>query len=164
MTRHSVVLARLASWYRACEVWDFNIDPSLTSSVLDELDEGVVQFCAARTARRRGEQVRVTLTVAERWAAGADPHGDRRLEAEGCFVEALAWHLQVGATSGDAGAERLDVTPEPDPVHPRVHRHPYGSENTVREPAELPPPQQWLHQLNQTLGGLLDDEDFVLAD
>jgi hypothetical protein len=151
-----VVRARLASWYRACEVWGFIMDPALTAAVLSEFDDGVVQFRATQAVVQDGGASLVTLTVYERWSVGSDPRGDRRLESEGCVLEALSWHLQVAAESDAVGAERVDVVPDPDEIHPRVHRHPYGRENRVRLPAELAPPQQWLHQLNETLDGILD--------
>ena len=100
-----------------------------------------------------------SLTVDERWEVGEDPLGDRRLEAEGCFVEALTWHLQIGPESADAGAERLDVVPAPDATHPRIHRHPYGTRNATRIPTQLPPPDPWLHAVNRALGGALEEHE-----
>ena len=44
--------------------------------------------------------------------------GDRRLDAEGCHLGALEWHVQVDEHSGDQGAERLEVVPTIDENHP----------------------------------------------
>lgn len=149
MTPRSVVLARLSSWYRACELWGFVIDPPLTAATLSHLDDGVVHFRAVRSVA--DGPLTMTLTVVELWTPGSDPNGNHKLEADGCFVEALSWHLQVGGDAGDVGAERLDVVLHPDDLHPRVHRHPYGSPNSVRLPSRLPPPEQWLHRVGQAL-------------
>lgn len=116
---------------------------------------GLVSFWAfGRAVGASGEQA-VTLSVVESWEPGPDPCGDRRIEAEGCHLTFLNWHLQVESVPGAPGAERLDVVPEPDASHPRVHRHPYGSPNDVRRPSDLPPPGAWLYSVDQTLSGLL---------
>lgn len=156
VTQESIVNTRLLQWLGACDAWGFEIVPPFTEESLRGLAPGEVAFRAERTAVIDGETVRVTLTVAETWRDGDDPHGDRRLEQEGCHLIACGWHVQVGETSGAFGAERLDVGDE-DEAHPRIHRHPYGAANHVREPAELPPPDGWLHHVNDALGGLLDD-------
>jgi hypothetical protein len=157
MTQASIVLTRLALWQRACEFWGFQIDPPLTRETLAAQPLGSVSIFAERAVALGGDAQRVTLSVVETWLPGADPLGDRRLEREGCHVSVLSWHLQIGAEPGPAGAERLDIVPTPDAMHPRIHRHPYGEPNHVRLPAELPPPHVWLHELDGQLGGLLGE-------
>lgn len=80
-----------------------------------------------------------------------------RLDAEGCHLGALEWHVQVDEHSGDQGAERLEVVPTIDENHPRIHQHPYGEANDVRLPANLSEPVGWLSALNALLRGVLDD-------
>jgi hypothetical protein len=114
-----------------------------------------VSFRATRRAVRGGESLPISLTVAETWLDGPDPSGDHRLEAHGCHLGALRWHVQVGEGTGATGAERLDVG-ERDDRHPRIHRHPHGAENRVRVPAELPPPDA-CHAVDGILSGALAD-------
>ena len=155
MTLASVVRTRLAIWRQACDAWGLEINPPFTRVELEWMRPGLVSFWAfGRPVGARDEQA-VTLSVVESWEPGPDPHGDRRVEAEGCHLAVLNWHLQVESVSGAPGAERLDVVPEPDGSHPRVHRHPYGSPNDVRQPSDLPPPGAWLYSVDQTLSGLL---------
>jgi len=157
VSQHSIINTRLFLWINACEAWGFDeIVPLFDERGLAERAPGEVSFCASRDAVIDGRSVRVTLSVSEAWLPGDDPEGDHRLRAEGCHVPRLNWHLQVGAIAGDRGAERLDVGPEDD-KHPRIHRHPYGQPNEIREPTELPPPDAWLHHANQVLGEALDD-------
>lgn len=155
MTQESIVRTRLALWYRACEFWHFLITPPLTRELLAAQLRGSVGFSASRTVRMSGSSRAATLTVVEIWLPGADPLDDRRLEREGCHVAGLSWHLQVDAQSGPSGADRLDVVRDPAISHPRIHHHPYGLPNHVRRPAELPPPQAWLHDVNRRLAGAL---------
>lgn len=157
MTQASLVRTRLALWQRACEFWDFGITPPLSRETLAAQPLGALGFIARRTLRLRGSAQETTLTVEEIWWPGADPLDDRRLEREGCHLAVLSWHLQIGAETGSAGAERLDVVLLPDSAHPRIHRHPYGQPNRVRQPTELPPPHAWLHDVNRRLGGALDE-------
>lgn len=154
MSLDSIVTARLFLWINACAAWGFDeIQPPFDEFGLAERAPGEVAFYANRDAIVEGRSLRVSL---EAWRPGDDPEGDHRLHAEGCHVSVLSWHLQVGAINGDRGAERLDIGPEDD-THPRIHRHPYGEPNDVRETAQLPPPEVWLHHANQALGGALDD-------
>jgi hypothetical protein len=125
---------------------------------LTAIPTGMVSFRAVRPRRPGDEGEAITLTVAELWHPGADPFGDRRLVYEGCFLSTLSWHIQVGESTGPRGAERLDIVSDPDDRHPRIHRHPYGRPNEVREPAELPPPDAWLYAVDRASGGLLADD------
>lgn len=136
----------------ACDAWGLEIAPPFTSESLSAVPEGVVEFVAA------GPQTlspHISLTVSEFWLPGPDPQSDRRLEAEGCHLTALSWHIQIGKEGDAECAERLDVIEEADADHPRIHRHPYGSPNDLRVAAELPPPAAWLHRANDATGGLL---------
>jgi hypothetical protein len=157
VSRDSVVSTRLFLWFNACAAWGFeDPEPPFDEEGLAMNGPGEVSFQAFRTAEIDGETVLVSLTVAEAWVHGGDPDGDYRLDAEGCHVPRLSWHVQLGDGTGDLGAERLDVGPEDD-LHPRIHRHPFREPNDVREAAELPPPDAWLHQVNDAMGGILDD-------
>jgi hypothetical protein len=156
MSLDSIVSTRLFLWSAACEAWDFEIDPPFTAETPGERVPGEVLFRAARSAVIDGESMEVSLTVAESWVESEHPGRDRRLEAEGCHLVAMSWHVQVGDDTGDRGAERFDVGEE-DLVHPRIHRHPFGETNDRREPAELPPPDAGLHHVNDVLSGALDD-------
>jgi len=157
LSQHSIINTRLSKWLQASSVWGFAIEPPFEEETLSGLPAGVVRFRASRTAVVDGQETTVTLDVAEAWLAGDDPTGDRRLEAEGCHLGALEWHAQVGEDSSDRDAERLDVIPEEDETHPRVHQHPYGEANDVRRAANLPEPIGWLSALNDRLQGALDD-------
>jgi hypothetical protein len=142
----------------ACEANGLVIDPPLKAADLCGLAAGLLGFCARRSATVDGVEWEITLAVGEMWAAGRDPYGERRLEAEGCFLAAASWHMQVGRDTGHVGAERFDVVPHPDSVHPRVHRHPYGFGNDVRLAwSSLPVPDAWLNHVDRVLGGALSD-------
>ena len=147
---------RLFQWLGACDAWGFEIDPPFTAESLRDRAAGEVRFRATRAAVIEADPVTVTLDVIESWHEGNAPDGDRRLEHEGCHVASLGWHVQLGSETGARGAERLDVGLRDD-QHPRIHRHPYGEPNNCRIPAELPPPDAWLHHVSDTLGGVLDD-------
>lgn len=150
---------RLVSWIRACDVWGFEIHPPFSSATLGGLAPGEVQFRATRKATVAGEHVEVSLDVEEAWLPSDHPDGDWRLNDEGCHAGAVKWHLQVGTGTDDKhkNAERLEVAQE-DATHPRIHRHPYGERNDVREPAEFPVPEGWLSQVNAVLDGAFDDD------
>jgi hypothetical protein len=157
LSQHSIIDTRLWKWLQACSIWGFDIEPPFKEASLSGLPAGVVLFRASRSAVVDGEETTITLDVAEAWLEGDDPSGDRRLDAEACHLGALAWHAQVGADSGDRGAERLDVVPEAEATHPRIHQHPYGEVNGVRLTANLAEPLGWLTALNARLGGGFDD-------
>jgi len=76
-------------------------------------------------------------------------------------LEACSWHAQVGKSTGELGTERLDVVPVEDETHPRVHHHPYGQPNDVREPTGMAVPEGWLNQLNRILGNALADGEVL---
>jgi hypothetical protein len=155
MTLASIVRTRLTLWRQACDAWGLEIDPPFTRETLSRVSPGWVAFRAHLVGGSNAAGETVSLTVIELWQAGGDPHGDRRLEHEGCSAAILSWHLQVIDEAGPRGAERLDVVETPDPTHPRIHRHPYGQPNETREPSDLPPPDAWLHRVDSSLGGLL---------
>lgn len=67
-------------------------------------------------------------------------------------------HFEVGARSGDHGSERLEVVPDENEKHPRIHQHPYGRVNDVRVAANLYEPIGWLSALNALVHGALDDD------
>jgi hypothetical protein len=150
------VSARRFQWLNACEAWGFELQPPFTADVLRDRAPGEVRFRATRAAVIGGDHVTLSLTVVESWHEGPAPDADHRLEQEGCHVASLGWHVQTESGADARGAERLDIGIQDD-EHPRIHRHPYGEPNDHRIPAELPPPDAWLHGVNVTLGGLLDD-------
>ncbi|HEY6758844.1 MAG TPA: hypothetical protein VI318_05115 [Baekduia sp.] len=159
MTQESIARARLFLWSVAADVWDFEIDPPLADEDLADLTRGTFTFRAKREAQIGGVTKELLLEVRERWAQGGDPLDDRRLEAEGCFLEVAKWMIQV-ADGGDRGAERLDVIPMGDDRHPRVHRHPFGETNDTRNAVpDLPVPEAWLRGVDDVLGGALSDPD-----
>jgi hypothetical protein len=143
----------------ACEAWDFDMDPRFASDTLDAMPPGTLSFGATRTAVIDGVESTVKVDVVEVWREGADPEGDWRLELDGCHLEVCSWHAQVGTGTGAAGAERLDVVAVEDEAHPRIHRHPYGQHNEVREPTGMAVPDGWLNHLSRILNGALDDGD-----
>lgn len=157
MSQHSIINTRLSKWLRACSVWGFDIQPPFEKETLSGLPVGVVLFRASRITVVDGEETTITLDVSEAWLEGNDPSGDWRLDDEGCHLGALEWHAQVGEDSGDQGGERLEVVPEEDDTHTRIHQHPYGEVNDVRLPANLAEPVGWLNALNARLHGALDD-------
>lgn len=145
----------------AAEIWDLKIDPPLREDDLVDLAHGTFTFRAKRPVTIEGVEADVLLEVSERWASGHDPLEDRRLEAEGCYLEVGKWLIQV-ESGGDLGAERLDVIPQPDDLHPRVHRHPYGRPNDTRVVVhDLPVPDAWLSSVDTALGGALNDSDLA---
>lgn len=157
MTQASVVDTRFKLWWRACLTYGFNVRPPLTADMYARLPPGLVRVHAERQAMVDRARTSVTLDVDELWIAGNDLTTRADLTSEGCTVAALSWHIQIGRGTGPEGAERLDVVGCGDDTHPRVHRHPYGRENDVREPAHLPPPEQWLSFVDHILGGALAD-------
>lgn len=158
MSLDSVINHRLYLWRGACSAWGFDdIRPPFTAAGQAMLEPGLVAFQAFKTIQVDGSPVRISLTVTETWIPGTEPDGFWKLEAEGCHLRVASWHLQVGQETGAPGAERLDVVPNADETHPKVHRHPYGEANDVRPEAELPPPEVWLQQADAATGGLIDD-------
>jgi hypothetical protein len=157
LTLTSVVRSRLAIWRQVCDAWGLEIIPPFTRAGLQRLPPGLIAFRAVGMVTTEEKEQTVSLSVVETWVPGFDELGDRRVEAEGCHVILLSWHLQIGPDTGASEAERLDVIPNPDPEHPRIHRHPYGAANALRQPADLPPPDAWLHQVDETLNCLLSD-------
>jgi hypothetical protein len=157
VTQDSIARTRLFLWTVAAEAWGFAMTPPLDESDLVDLSRGKFSFRAARQAEIDGVTREVVLEVGEVWEHGDDPLEDRRLEADGCFLLASSWMVQV-SDGGDLGAERIDVVMEPDAAHPRVHRHSYGQPNGVRVVVpDLPVPDAWLAQINAALGGVLAD-------
>jgi hypothetical protein len=157
MSQASIASTRHKLWLAATYLTDFSILPPFTARSLNDLAPGQVHFRAARTEGLEDRVGLVVLDVAELWLPGADPHGDRRLESEGCHVSALSWHLQVHGEPSDRSAERLDVVPTADPEHPRIHRHPYGEPNRVRVEANFDPPSVWLSLACSSLPGIRPD-------
>jgi hypothetical protein len=157
VTQESIARTRLFLWTVAAEAWGFVVAPPLDEGDLVDLSRGKLSFRAIRQAEIDGVTRDVVLRVGEAWGLGDDPLEDRRLEADGCFLLASSWMVQV-SDGGDLGAERIDVVMEPDAAHPRVHRHPYGQPNGVRVVVpDLPVPDAWLAQINATLGDALVD-------
>jgi len=157
VSQQSIIDTRLWKWLQACAVFAFDIEPPFKEETLAGLPPGEVRFRASRNAVVDGEETTITLDVSESWLDGSDPKGDWRLDDEGCYLGALQWHAQVGAVSGDQGAVRLEVVPDEDETHTRIHQHPYGHVNDVRLPANLAEPVGWLSALNDRLHGALDD-------
>lgn len=60
-------------------------------------------------------------------------------------------------TTGAVGSKRLDVVERTDATHPRVHRHPFGCPNHMREATHVTPPEQWLSFVDTVLAGALGD-------
>lgn len=145
MTPKSVSRDRLIAWLAALEAHGCVVTMPVTATGLALLTEGAVLLRAVKRASREDVTDACTLTVSEVWLEGDDPGFDHRLEAGGCHLTAASWHLQVGTDGSAEGAERLDVVPAPDDLHPRIHRHPLSWPNDVRLPAEFPPPQSWMH-------------------
>lgn len=157
MTVQSITTRRLIAWQLDCEAEGFDIDPDLTGEVVSNLPPGEVSFHAARKVMLDGVEHVVTLDVKEVWIPGDRPDGDTQLNQEGCYLSASNWHLQFGPDTGALGAERLDVVPEEDDEHPRIHRHPYGKGKNCR-PARLdfPVPFAWLNEIDERMGGIFD--------
>jgi len=89
----------------------------------------------------------VTVEIRETWRNGTD--FELGIDLHGCFLLAASWHAQIVAGQGDEGSERLDVdrTKSPDL---RVHRHPLGEPNRIREPAApLKHPDAWVQYVEQ---------------
>jgi len=157
VTQASVVDTRFKLWLRACLAYGFNVIPPLTAKAYAQLLPGVVGVHAKRSAVLDGERVAVTLDVDEYWIPGDDPDLREDLSSQGCFIVALRWHVQAGAKTSAVGSERLDVVERTDAVHPRVHRHPYGCPNHMREATHVRPPEQWLSFVDTVLAGALGD-------
>jgi hypothetical protein len=158
MTPKSVSRDRLIAWAAACQDFGYAITPPLTSLTLATLVEGEVVLRAVKTLSTPDGGIACSLSVTEQWIEGEDLEGDHRLESGGCHLLLASWHLQVGPGSAADGAERLDVVPDADVIHPRIHRHPIGWANHVRLPSELPPPQSWLHTADVLVEMLLTRE------
>lgn len=150
---------RATQWHLACEAWDFDITPPFASGTLGDMAPGSLSFSATRKALICGVEVTVKLDIDEVWREGPDLSGDRRLELHDCHLEVCSWHAQVSRDSGAVGAERLDVVAVEDAAHPRIHRHPYGRPNDVREPTGMAVPDGWLNHLNRVLGDALGEDD-----
>ncbi len=158
MTPKSVSRTRLLAWLTACEAFGY-ADTAAASGGLTPAADGVVLLRAVRPASRPDGSDRCSLTVREVWEEGDDPDSDHRLEADGCHLVSANWHLQIGTEASATAVERLDVVDDPDDAHPRIHRHPLGSPNPIRVPAELPPPQSWLHTSDTLVELFLEPTD-----
>lgn len=156
MSLDSILAHRLFLWITACDAWSLDVQHDEIRTTADTGTVGQLEVRAGRSTVLGGNETNFLLEVSEVWQPGRDPGGDRRLESEACHLVALSWHLQTGRDPAGRDAERLDVGVE-DQTHPRVHRHPFGRPNTVRHPSEFPPPDAWLHNVNEILGGALAD-------
>jgi hypothetical protein len=67
-----------------------------------------------------------------------------------------SWHAQI--TTGDVGAERLDIDPTK-PAELRVHAHPFGQPNASRVPTRFMTVERWLEIVERRLIGLADPAD-----
>lgn len=91
----------------------------------------------------------VTVEIHETWRTGSD--SEFGIDLHGCFLLAASWHAQVVAGRGDEGSERLDVD-RTKGSGLRVHRHPLGEPNHVREPAApLKHPDAWVQHLEELI-------------
>lgn len=143
MTLESIVNARIALFSEV--LFDYGYDPVQA----DASSRGL----ALRAVRRvEFEEPRVAITVAETWQRGTDPENLRPTE-HGCHLLVCSWHAQI--TTGDVGAERLDIDPAK-PAELRVHAHPFGQPNAARVPTRFMTVERWLEIVERRLIGLAD--------
>lgn len=139
----SVLRTRSALWHDELDSFGYRLaDPPTADPRI-----GVLRIRAMRPRDYGGPAAVIDLT--ELWREGSDPDG-LGLALEGCFLVAGSWHAQL-ATTGEAGAERLDLD-RAKPARLVIHRHPYGFPNAVRMPAApLIQPVQWLQHLEELI-------------
>ncbi len=88
----------------------------------------------------------VLCDISELWHPGKDPD-ELGLEVEGHYLQGGSWNAQIGGDRPE-DAERLDVDRSKSGSL-IVHRHPHGQLGAVREPIRFPPPERWLHDIEE---------------
>jgi hypothetical protein len=144
MSVESALANRYALWHRVlCD--DFGYEE--VAPVRPPRSENELVIRAVRPPFEPVEAV--AIDVRETWLPGDDP--DLGLALHGCFLTISSWHAQVNIETGTAGAERLDVDRNKSPGV-RIHRHPLGESNDVREPAApLKHPDAWVQHLEEVI-------------
>jgi hypothetical protein len=149
MSVDSVLDDRYAMWVDELDAWGYEIEEPPRPAPLSGI------LIRGRRPESFGLPC-VVIDIAETWQAGADPDG-LRITNRGCFLLGASWHAQF-PTSGDAGAERLDV----DRTKSRtlmVHRHPLGESNEVRESVRWQRPGAWLERIELLIIEYGEDEE-----
>jgi hypothetical protein len=143
MTLESIVDARITLFSEV--LFDYGYNPV-------KADASPGGFTLRAVRRAEFKEPRVAITVAETWQRGPDPEKLRPTD-HGCHLLMCSWHAQI--TTGDVGAERLDI----DPVKPaalRVHAHPFGQPNAWRVPTRFMTVERWLEIVERRLIALAD--------
>ena len=146
MSLNSVVRERVARWCYELSLWAFTVDDEAPTI-------GPGQFTLRANRRvidlRPGAKSRsVVIAIREVWLPGEDPARLVAIE-HGCFCAISAWHAQIHESRGAHGAFRLDVD-RSKPAALRVHRHPLGEPNEIREAVDPPLPalEAWLEEVD----------------
>lgn len=149
MSRRSIILARCSQWQEVLgkhgwHVVEIDAAPGI----------GRLRIIARRPAN--APAYRVEATVVEVWNDGPDADGLVPPE-HGCHLERSAWHAQFGDRGGGMQALRLEIDRRK-PRALRIHVHPYGRANDVREArSHLGTPDQWVIEVEGVLYGLHGD-------
>lgn len=140
MTLQGVLQSRFSDWVTWLDRFGYAVKPAFRIPTNPR-----AQAFSPRASRNPAlGHPEVVIDVTEIWVPGTDPDG-LGAEGQGCYLERAIWHAQIAP--GAVGAERYEIhRRKPAPF--KVHTHPLGHRNDVREPAAWPLPlKSWINHV-----------------